>query len=247
MDEVDITAVINLHREGLLAHASLLSIAQAKIRAESAGIGVEMVAVLDDPDEITKAVVQNCDLGSLRTIEVHEGDLGAARNRGVHEAKGHWVAFLDADDLWGENWLVAAYAAATRDPREIVWHPEVNLYFGLNLHLFRHIDMEDPSFEALSLLLDNYWTSLCFARRALFLEIPYRKTSLTDQIGYEDWAWNMETIGAGLLHKIVSGTAHAIRVKPHSLLEQTRGAVALPHSSELFRKNVIRARRRSPK
>ena len=239
--------VVNLHREGLEAHASLLSIEQAKMGAERLGISVEIVAVLDKPDEITKAVVQNCDLAGLRIIGLHDGDLGTARNKGVHEAKGHWVAFLDADDLWSENWLTAAHAAATYDPREIVWHPEVNLYFGLSLHLFRHIDMEDPSFEALSLLLDNYWTSLCFARRALLLEIPYRKISLIDQTGYEDWAWNMETIGRGVLHKSVPGTAHAIRLKRDSLLEQTKAAVALPYLSELFRKNIIAARWRDKK
>jgi hypothetical protein len=42
-----ITAVWNVHREGILAHASLLSMAKARHIAEAAGITVEVIAVAD--------------------------------------------------------------------------------------------------------------------------------------------------------------------------------------------------------
>lgn len=242
MDSVDITAILNLHREGLLASPSIRSLFRAKTRAERDGVKVEVIAVLDRSDELTKDMIKNT--ANLRTIHVEEGDLGEARNLGVRQARGDWIAFLDADDLWGEEWITAAYAVASREPREIVWHPEVNLYFGGNTHLFQHLDMEEPKFEPISLLISNYWTSLCFARRSVLLEIPYRRIHITNQIGYEDWAWHMETIAQGILHKIVPGTAHAIRVREDSLGQLTRAAGALPYPANSFR-NIVIGRLRS--
>jgi glycosyltransferase involved in cell wall biosynthesis len=45
----------------------------------------------------------------------HQG-IGAARNRGVQEARGPLIAFLDADDLWPADKLERQLAARRADP-----------------------------------------------------------------------------------------------------------------------------------
>jgi len=237
---VDITAIVNMHSEGMLAQASLRSVQAAKQFAERQGLSVEVLIVLDRPDQKTEEYVRDCPVVDFRSITTTHGDLGLARNSGVEAARGRWIGFLDADDLWGNNWLASAHAAAAAERRDVVWHPSVSMYFGMTNRLFVHVDMEDSDFDLSMLAMTNYWTALSFASRELFLSVPYSKSRIDLQLGYEDWNWNCETIANGILHKCVPDTAHIIRERPLSLLRRTNAAQSLMSPSSLFRKSLGR-------
>jgi glycosyltransferase involved in cell wall biosynthesis len=240
MAAFDVTAIINLHAEGALAHASLKSHFRARAFAEASGLRVESLAVLDKPTRDTLEVLAHFSSTGIRSLTVEHGDSGQARNSGVETAQGAWVSFLDGDDLWGENWLVAAYNAANKDSRSIVWHPTANIYFGTQRYLFAHVDMEDDDFDPVNLSFNNYWTALSFAKRELFLSLPYPASDLKGQVGYEDWNWNLETISRGYLHKCVPGTVHAIRARQHSVSQETVKHKGLPAPTTLFREMIGR-------
>lgn len=242
MDRPTITAILNAHREGMLAKPSLQSLSRSIADAETAAISVETIIVLDRADQLTREVVHQHAGPEAKIIETSFGDPGKARNRAVEEAKGRYLAFLDADDLWGVNWLseAARHADGRTDP--VIWHPEVCAYFGGAKHLFRHIDMEDEDFRPSGLMIENYWTMLSFGDRRLYLENPYPETDLKAGFGFEDWGWNMNTISRGIIHKIVPGTGHAIRRRPHSVSANTVNAQAVPAPSHYIRSLVQKSR-----
>lgn len=191
---MDITAIITAHREGLLANPSCRSLELAKAAAEEAGITVEVLVLLDRPDGQTLEFFVHRIPRDWKLIQVDFGDLGHARNEGVRLARGRWIAFLDADDLFGKNWPRAAHVVAMRETRLIVWHPEISIYFGNDERVFIHVDMEDEGISAEGLMCANYWTALCFAPRSLLDRVKYPETAIQEQIGYEDWTWNREAL-----------------------------------------------------
>lgn len=243
---VDISVVVNGHREGGLASATLRSVDAAVADARDKNLRVEVILVLDRGDAITSEVFHHyADARrDVRILIADVGDLGLARNAGVRAANGRFVAFVDGDDLWGRNWLSAAKHAAEADARRIVWHPELSVIFGAEEHVFVHVDMEDPEFDLSALVYTNCWTALCFCDRDIVLEYPYLATRMGAQLGYEDWSWHIVTVGAGVLHKVVPSTSHLIRRKRTSLLQKTNSANCVPHPADTFRLALARGRER---
>jgi glycosyltransferase involved in cell wall biosynthesis len=236
---MDITAVLNLHDEGPLAHPSLLSILAAREACQKEGLQAEVVVCLDRPGAATREYAAALAEPDLRVVETDEGDLGLARNAAVQAARGRFVAFLDGDDLWGVNWLARAHAAAQESAADAVWHPEASLYFGARPpYWLLHQDMNVRGWDWETLALRNHWTALSFAARAIYLRVPYRPRQAARQLGYEDWCWNMDVVAAGYAHRVVAGTAHMVRMRSASLVQQVATSDALVMPSTLFRKRL---------
>lgn len=237
MKKIDVSVVVTAHREGLLLRPAFASIDKCIENARQAGITIEVIVSLDRSDALTSDLVEryvqlNPD---ARVILPDAGDPGKSRNVASEAALGKYVAFLDGDDLWGRNWLSAAFNRAETDTRELVLHPEVNVYFGHTSHAFLHIDMEHPRFNVAGLAVTNYWTSLCFVRRDFLIGNPYPISNHGEQIGYEDWSWNLAVIERGAIHKVVPGTGHAIRMKRKgSVNVQANAAGCMPLPAGIF-------------
>lgn len=218
-----ISAIVNCRYEGLLLERSLNSALRA---IESSGFvsACELIVVADCPTRTTMGVVTRYRDRIDRVIETDLSDLGLARNAGVQVSRGQLVLFLDGDDLWGRNWVQAAWSAHLSEPEGTILHPQYCVFFGGRSEVLVHPDWRDANFDPRALAVRNCWTALCGARRDVLIECPYAPIDVERRAGYEDWSWYAETVGRGLRHAVVRDTAHFIRVKQtNSLQGASRG------------------------
>jgi hypothetical protein len=204
----DITAILTAHREGALSGPSIRSLMDAVDAGRAAGIDVEVGIALDTPDDATRSMFADAERHGWWLEEYDFKDQGKARNAVVGRASGRYVAFLDGDDLWSENWLVRAFALAESTADDVIVHPEVDWFFENSDNLFFHVDQTDPMFDPAFLRFQNYWDAMCLAPVDAYRDHPYVERDVAAGFAYEDWSWSIQTYTAGYVHRVAEDTIH---------------------------------------
>ena len=220
----DITLTANFHREGALALPTLDSMRDMVDAARARGLNVEARAVLDRADDLTRHLIATRGAWLCGVEEVSVGDLGLARNAGSRSARGQFLAFLDGDDLFGAEWLHLAYSAA-KDANEAIWRPEC-LYHFCDFELQSPsyaptisvmISSDAPEFDPDVIFFGALWGNAnAFAPRTVYLRHPF----VDKRCWVEDWSWSIETLFAGIPHRIVPDTVQFRRTKELGSLHQ---------------------------
>lgn len=77
----------------------------------------EIIVVNDGSTDGSEKVVEEMNHSLIRLISQPNAGVSAARNRGISEAKGEWIAFLDADDEWLNGFLATIIFLSDKYPQ----------------------------------------------------------------------------------------------------------------------------------
>ena len=209
MSEYDLTVVVTAHSETIVAGPAMHSAEIAIRAAEAEGFRIERLIGLDKASDDCRTFFCQPAFADWRTAEVEFGDPYPTRNSMVAMASGHWIAFLDADDLISENWLASAarrLAKAEKDQEKLIVHPELNWIFDASAFVFTKPNQTDPIFSADYFYFTNYYDMMCMAPRAAHLQIPYANRDLANGFGYADMQFAIESLAAGWRHVSIKDT-----------------------------------------
>lgn len=227
--EPKVSAIITLHREGVLAHTTLHSIERVRRHAEASAIPMELVIVLDRADEETRRIARaHPAVRPTDTItEVGHGDLSLSRNHGIALARGECIGTFDGDDYFSENWVTTAWWYVQECGPKTIVHPEMMIAFGALNAYWWQVDQSGPHYRPCAQLMLNFWNACAFARREAFRDFPYVVARVGEAgFGFEDWHWNCETIAAGYVHRLALGTVRFERRKASGSLNAAHQSVS---------------------
>jgi len=227
-----ISCIITFHREGLLAHTTLLSIESARQFAESQGYIVEFVITIDFGDSLTEWLVKNHPaIRSTDIIEhVNYGDLGSSRNHAIAISSGEIVICMDGDDYFSTNYI-ASYASTINENNRYIAYPEYIFSFD-KIYAIQNNSGKLPA-SPYTLFLTHPYCSSVGAMRYVFESYPYQKMSAG--FGFEDWHWNCEVTAGGFLHKAAHESVLFYRRKNISMVNDYMRQAAIIPPSKLFK------------
>lgn len=237
MKKVDVSVVLNMHREAVYLRPTLFSLDACARQAHEKGLVIELIAVFDRADDATLDVFRSTPLtgfSAVKQIEIDVGSLGLARNAGVEIAEGEFIWTADGDDLVSSNSLVELVKAARNHPsRDVVVFMEFLAAFGESYHVGRYLGSE--WYTAADFTFQHSFVSRIFLRKSTFDTERYLDLKLTTGFAYEDWDFNGRLLAKGFDFLVAPETVFFYRQRGNSLLRQANSMSAkLVPSSPLF-------------
>lgn len=211
----DVSVCITLHKENSLAQRTLINVDHQIKYAQSRGVAVEVLLHLDRPNSTTRRLARGFNSFScmVHTYENSFGDPGLSRNFLIKKANGKYLAFIDADDYFTQDWLWLAWQRAKKVKKPSVFSPEKCIYFnedGIQL-IHRLWQSNDLNFYSANAIVSNPILSANFVHNEIYKSIKYRPNS--QHYGYEDWRWNLDILAAGYKILTVPKTIFFYRLK----------------------------------
>jgi glycosyltransferase involved in cell wall biosynthesis len=187
-----VSVVVPAYNAATTIGETLASILEQNVR------DLEVLVVDDGSSDGTRDVVAQVADERVRLITQENGGAASARNTGIGEAAGHFIAFLDADDLWAPGKL-------SRHLAYLDAHPHLGVVQTGAVYV-------DPDLRVLEVrrsatTVDAVLETLRFENMPAFPSTVVMRRSALDQLGgfdpslviLEDWDFVLRSARAGLL------------------------------------------------
>lgn len=224
MPEVDMTVIVTAHDETVVCGPTMASADASIAAAEAAGFSVEKIIALDAATEATHTYFHQPRFDHWTRMIFDQRDLGRVRNEVLGHARGRWIAFLDSDDLFSENWLAEgarALAAAEARGDRVIAHPELNWQFDAGSSVLYNTEQSSDLFTPYYLQVAHYYDSLCLTPREAHHEVPYVSRDIPNGLSFQDWQFTVETMARGWNHIVVRDTIIFKRRRDSSLVTES--------------------------
>jgi glycosyltransferase involved in cell wall biosynthesis len=146
----------------------------------------EIIVINDgSPDDTAEVLRPLAESRRIRYIEQTNAGQAAARNRGLAEAKGEFVAFLDDDDLWPADKLEWQVGELQRDQGAVLAYGYGELFGSCNP--MRVPERAGPAGEVYEAFVPRNW--MCSPGQALIRRSALEKVGGFDRRvwGADDW------------------------------------------------------------
>ena len=225
---------------------------------------IEVIVVDDGSTDSGPARAESIADARVKVFRQENQGVAAARNRGISLASGQWIAFLDADDLWGRDHLSELQSLVTRFPdaglvgassREVVEGGNIEFLESRSPGSLRRIDY----FREAAIQIGVLHTSSIAINRAVFDALGgfsdhrygedleyWARVALEYPVAKSDRCTVVYFRGNGGAMEAMAKTAQSEVPPPTSLVDVSPSVAmlsvrlnGLPHQSEL-RMSVVR-------
>ena len=184
----EISVIIPAYNAGVFIRETLDSVLTQTL------MPLEVLVVNDGSSDDTKSIIgryakEHPQLPITIFNQKNKG-IGAARNKGLFKATGHFVAFLDADDLWYPNKTKAVQNIIARYPKvDVIYHNEIEFNMFGNEKLLSYKKLSGDAFYSLLFSGNKLSTSATTVNRALAVDIGgfSENLSFNGAEDYEFW------------------------------------------------------------
>lgn len=108
----------------------------------------ELIVVDDGSTDRGPEIVRSIPDSRIKLVQQKNAGVSAARNRGIKEANGTFICFLDADDVWENDFLQTAKELFAKFPEAGMVCPSYQVSYGDRIvhPVWKSVDLEKDSY-----------------------------------------------------------------------------------------------------